>query len=146
MREHARHQEAFEYWYRDGNPRTATETAMKFGVGAQTVDNWRREFEWDRRLQNRNEKISDYVEDKAVMLLGDAKLKFLEIAHTTIDKYVKQLERDEVILTPSEFERIVRLAMFLYDQPDSRREIVTVDAVDKAIRELEEELDRITNP
>jgi transposase len=119
---------------------------MKFGVGAQTVDNWRREFEWDRRLQNRNEKISDYVEDKAVMLLGDAKLKFLEIAHTTIDKYVKQLERDEVILTPSEFERIVRLAMFLYDQPDSRREIVTVDAVDKAIRELEEELDRITNP
>lgn len=144
MRETAKHQEAFEYWFRDGNPRTTNEVAMKFGMNISTVDNWKREFEWERRRVDRNAKVSDYVEDHAIMQLGDAKLKFLDIAHTTIDKYVAQLKRDEVTLTPSEFERIVRLAMFLYDQPDSRKEIVTVDAVDKAIRELEEELARVT--
>ncbi len=142
-REYARHQEAFEYWFRDGNPRTHQEVATKFGVNVTTVDNWKREFEWERRRQELNDRVQDYVNEKTIQTLGDAKLKYLEIANLSIDTYLNQLKAKTVELTPSEFDRIVRLAMFLYDQPDSRHEIVTVDAIDKAIRELEAELARV---
>jgi hypothetical protein len=56
MQETLRHIEAFEYYYGLGAKRSLVEVGQKFGVSSVSAEKWSVAFEWQRRVQERDQK------------------------------------------------------------------------------------------
>ncbi len=77
MKETARHREAFEWYYGLGEKRNIVVVAGKYGVSEMTLARWSKEFEWQKRILDRDKKIADAIEKKADTKEINRKLRML---------------------------------------------------------------------
>lgn len=51
--------EAFEYYYQLGKTRTLEKVAKKFGKNLSTIKRWSRQFDWQKRIDERDRAIAE---------------------------------------------------------------------------------------
>ena len=124
MKEFQRHHEAFELYfsYIQSN-KTISESiirvASEYNVANSTMWRWHKEFNWDERAHLRNIEINKQVEKKTNTTIADNKAKYLTFIHKLLDDWKKKVDKGEVpveITSPSDVDKIVKLALLLQDE------------------------------
>jgi len=120
-----RHKRAFEYYMSMEENRTLIAVADKFKVSAQTLTKWNRDFEWEKRAKERDQKNAKAVAKKtdAEIVKRDARnIKIAEgaikaFAHSLIGHVehlcecgkVNQIIIPKAKITADQFDKMVRL-------------------------------------
>ncbi len=122
MRETARHREAFEHYYSLGNKRALVSVTGVCGVSFKTIGRWSKEFQWKRRVVDRDKKIADALEKKADIKQIDRKARAL----ATIDKMYKH-NKDKLQSMPiedvSDYIKLSTHEQLLTGEPTDRSEV-----------------------
>jgi len=92
------HLEAFELYYSMKPKRSYKRVAELIGVSNTTVDDWGRDFKWQKRVKERDKRIADGVAEKLIDEEIDLKVKLYKAIDKTIDKYIDKLDKQEIVL------------------------------------------------
>ena len=141
---------SFEYWFNQGaGKRTQREVAKHFGRNEETISLWKKRYDWVARAAEREGAISETVRDEVSKVvtksLAEQKLEYLSIATAVLEQFKLDLKEGRIKLTAVDAERYIRLSLFLQGDSEGRFEVLTLDALDKAIQELEAEVARRAN-
>ena len=124
MKEFQRHHDAFELYlsYIQSN-KTKSESiirvASEYNVANSTIWRWHKEFNWDERAHLRNIEINKQVENKTNTTIANNKAKYLTFIHKLLDDWKKKVDKGEVpveITSPSDVDKIIKLALLLQDE------------------------------
>ncbi|GAH85312.1 unnamed protein product, partial [marine sediment metagenome] len=141
MIETLRHQEAFEYYYILGDKRKLVEVARQFNVSVQSTNRWNKEFGWQGRIVERDNKIAHRLAEKINTKLIRDKVKDLQLVEIAKTVWAQQLTGEIKIECPSckhkhsilipnlkaqfrDLDTFIRLSEFLSGEADSRPEQV----------------------
>jgi hypothetical protein len=78
VKEKPKHREAYEYFYNLGDHRTNRKVAEAFKVSEQSVCNWRKAFNWDKRADQRDLEIATKIERKTNRTIVESKAEYRE--------------------------------------------------------------------
>lgn len=125
MKEQPRHIKAFEYYVQLGDKRSLSAVGREFEVSATSMTRWRKEFGWDKRLDERDKKNSKAIAKKTDAKIVDRDSRNIKIAEGAISVFAKSLmgyvqhtcECGKVIqipipkakVTADQFDKMVRL-------------------------------------
>ena len=128
--------EAFDYWF-FLESRSVQKVADQFQVSGACVRKWAAKFDWDKRADEREQKIKLAVSNKADAEAVAARVKILAIADATINRYAVRLLKDQTSVaaqnatqyepTAADAARWVQLRLLITGQATNRTE-VTVGA------------------
>ena len=137
-KEQAHQEKAFEYYYGLGEKRSYEKVSKKFGVALSTVKLWGQSFGWKNRIKDRNLQIAREMATRALNDEVSRRERSLQIVQMALVHLAKAIAEGKVKMTLQDLDRLLRLEMFLTDQPDSRQEVVFADLRNKTTEELRE--------
>ena len=91
MKETKRHHDAFLFYF-EQDKRSLRGVARKFKVSDQTMTKWNREFEWQKRVQEKDKRINDIQEKNQEKTIAQRKVDYGKILRGTISQYVSRLK------------------------------------------------------
>ena len=120
MKETQRHRDAFEFYFKQGLKRSLRAVAREFHVSVQSLTKWNREFQWQKRVSQREAKIAREVEKQCIYNAARRKMRALSmiddiyevnatrLKHMTIEDIADlvTLSRHEQLLVGEATERI----------------------------------------
>jgi len=144
MIETLRHQEAFEYYYLLGDKRSLAQVSRKFSVSVQSTIKWSKNFNWQERITERDEKNAlalakkndtQLIRDKAkdLKLVEEAKGVWECWLRGSVDCPHCQKKIPIPLLKPQfrDVDTLIRLSEFLSGEADSRPEqVIRLEYVD----------------
>lgn len=98
MVETKRHGDAFDYYYSLGNERSCQRVGIKLAVSRNSVQKWKKAFNWDERVVQRDLEINKKVEEKTNSAIVNTKADY----RADIKK-----SRDELEIIRQRFEKLV---------------------------------------
>ena len=128
--------QAFEVYYALGPKRSHSAVAKKLGVSVSTIKNWSRSFRWQERIAERDTQVAREVASRTLNTEVARTQRSLQIVQMSIVQLAKAISQGKVKMTMQDLDRLLRLEMFLTDQPDSRQEVVFADLRNKTTGEL----------
>lgn len=136
------HMKAFEYYYSLGDIRSLSKVAEQFGVTRATVTRWNRKFNWQERIQERDRKVEQLLEEEAIQDAKAAKQQYRAIIQATVRKFVEKLSTGQIEVKKIEdLERLVKLDLLLMGEATERGENYNVnESVKDARKKLAKEL------
>ena len=149
MKEKQKHLEAFEYYYSLGDNRSLTAVAKKFKVSINSVVKWRKAFNWDLRVQQRDIENAQKLKEKINLDVVNTKADYRKTIHAMHQMLKKSLKEYVERNKPAEIktvrdlarvadilEKLVTLDMKLVGETEENKEIrVVIEKVRKAINE-----------
>lgn len=148
MIETLRHQEAFEYYYSLGAARALPQVSQKSGVSLITVKRWSKAFNWQERIQERDNKNALALAKKNDSQLIRDKVKDLKLVEAAKAVWAQWLKGNIEVECPKchcehsiaitklkpqfrDVDTLIRLSEFLSGEADSRPEqIIRLEYVD----------------
>jgi hypothetical protein len=88
--------DAFEYYYALDTERTYSKVAKQFGTSVTTISYWSTKFKWKERIEKRNGKVEEKLEEIAVEAIVKAKVRYRQaLAEELKDftRYVKDMKK-----------------------------------------------------
>lgn len=76
MKETKRHGDAFDYYYSLGQTRSCQQVGIKFAVSRNSVQKWKKAFNWDERVIQRDLEINKKVEEKTNKAIVNTKADY----------------------------------------------------------------------
>ena len=137
-KEQAHQEKAFEYYLALGEKRSYEKVSTKFGVGLSTVKLWGKSFNWKERIKKRDLQVAREMANRALNDEVSRRERSLQIVQMALVHLAKASAEGKVKMTLQDLDRLLRLEMFLTDQPDSRQEVVFADLRNKTTEELRE--------
>lgn len=110
-REHQ--QRAFELYYSQGGKRSLDRVAKELGVAVATVKSWSRQFQWSKRLAERDAAIARQVADQTIKSGVDELGRNKKIVQLALIKVAKAINSDKVKVQIGDLDRLIRLQSFL---------------------------------
>jgi hypothetical protein len=136
VNETAKHKQAFEAYYAMKPYRSLTKLAKMLGRSKNTTRNWSREFEWQRRCEERDRDVAKVVTSKTIQEEVEARVRNKAIVQLALVTLARQISQGKVRGTLSDLDKLVRLEAFLDGQADSRQEVIQHDLRGKTADEL----------
>lgn len=96
MEETLRDREAFEYYLGLGEDRNLVSVASHYGVSERQVARWSKEFQWQKRLHEREEKIGKKVEALTDKTIAEHKAKSLRVVSAVEDRFIERFNDGQV--------------------------------------------------
>lgn len=135
--------EAFEYYYSLGHKRSTEKVAQYFKKDQTTIKRWSVSFDWQTRIQDRNQKVKQRVEEISVEQIAREKASYRKIARATVKEFEKQLKQKMLLgkVSVSDFERLVKLDLLLMGESTERIEyiqkflVVVTAVIDKVVED-----------
>ena len=122
-KERLRHIQAFETYYALGDDRSFTQLGLKISVHRRTIQLWSVSFEWDKRIETRDDKIAIRLRQATDRSILEQRIIYLDIIRTQIDKFM--LDHNNLdIVTVADFRELVKLDLLLSGSPT---DIVKID-------------------
>jgi hypothetical protein len=110
------HIQAFEYYYSLGLIRSMVRVAKKFGVAQHTVASWSSDFEWQKRVKERDAEISGLLTADNLMNAGEEKpLDGLGIDESMVKDIANLSEADKIEIR-TKYREVVLLAIQCFKQ------------------------------
>lgn len=139
MVETKRHGDAFDYYYSLGAQRSCQQVGIKFTVSRNSVQIWKREFNWDQRVIQRDLEINKKVEDKTNTAIVNTKADYradiknsrdeLEIIRQRFEKLVadatEAIEKGEIAI--HDVNELDRVASSLKKLHDLNKDYINLD-------------------
>lgn len=114
MKETLKHQQAFEYYYSLGPQRSLAEVASKFGVTRPCATQWYQRFNWERRIQERDNKIMQPIREETDATVAEQMKQYRTIIKASVAEYIKRLKDNKIKIDKVEdFIKLVELDMKL---------------------------------
>jgi len=116
MKETLRHRKAFNYYYALGDQRTLQMVANEFTVSRQSIDTWKREFNWLKRVEQRDIENGKKLEAKTDRTIVNTKADYraeiktqLGILKAILNKVIQDFKNNNIINvnTINELEKVV---------------------------------------
>ncbi len=139
---------AFEQYYMMGEDRTLIELSRRFGWEPNKLSRWRREFQWELKISERDELVGEILKVKAAKNVVIAKLEYSSIVNRVIREFVKNMDDynkkvaevnkrarkpedmlpfKSLIYKAEDLERLVKLQLLLMGDVTERTESITID-------------------
>lgn len=114
MIETLKHREAFEYYYGLGESRSLKKVCQKYTVSIPALKNWSKAFNWQERVQLRDQNNAEKLEQKTDIKVVDDKAKMLNIVRYGINLFAENLKKKLVAIdNVQDFERLVKMGLLL---------------------------------
>lgn len=110
-REHQ--QRAFELYYAQGGKRSLDRVAKELGVAVATVKSWSRQFQWSKRLAERDASVARQVADQAIRSEVDELGRNKKLVQMALIKVAKAINADKAKVQVGDLDRLIRLQTFL---------------------------------
>lgn len=137
MKEKIKHREAFEYYYILGDKRTLQAVANKFTVSRQSVDKWKREFNWLSRAEQRDIDNGKKLEAKTNKAVVNSKADYRELIRKTVEIYKKKLKDGKIIIArPQDLETLAKLDLLMMGEATDKGEYKIIDAKRKLVDKI----------
>ena len=116
MKETLRHREAFEYYYSLGDKRSLTLVAHKFNISKQSTTKWNKNFNWQKRVEQRDIENAKSLEKKTNRTVVNSKADYraeiktqLGILKAILNQVIKDFQNKEIIevSTMNELKEVV---------------------------------------
>ena len=118
-KETLRHQEAFDYYYSLGENRSYAKVADKFNVALGTVTKWAGSFSWQRRVIERDRKISLQMQRDLDKQILEDKKNYRKIIQASVKKYIDNLSAGKVTVNSvKDLDMLLRLDKLFMDDLD----------------------------
>jgi len=139
-----KNRDAYEFYFSLGDKRTFEAVAKHTGMAVQTVYTWKKRFNWDKRIKERNDLIAKRVEAKLNTQIVNSKADYrqnvkenLEIMKamilTVIDPITKKLNVNvkaknatDVSVLANAIEKLIKLDLLLMGE-DTEKETVNIN-------------------
>ena len=132
MLENNKHREAFEFYYGLGDKRTSQLVADEFSVSRRSIEKWKTEFEWKKRIEKRDIDIMQGVERRITKSIIEEKAEYhktIKINTTIINSIISTIvdkvkNKDIKIENMTQYnsalmalERMIKLDLSLLGEP-----------------------------
>ena len=97
--EKQKHIFAFERYYALGDKRRLADLATEIKTSLTTIEDWSRKYDWQERIQLRDQEIARRLEQKTINSIVDDKAKFLNIVKASVAQYVARLNTARLFYT-----------------------------------------------
>lgn len=84
--------DAFEYYFALDTERTYSKVAKQFGTSVTTISYWSTKFKWKERINKRNGKVEEQLEEIAVEAIVKSKVKYRQAIATQVKEFNKYVE------------------------------------------------------
>ena len=122
--EQEHHKKAFEFYYSLGETRSYGKVAGKFGVSVQSIKLWGRQFNWRKRVNERDAEVVRIMATKAINKEVSSRTRNLQIVQMALVRLAKAIAEDKIKMTLADLDRLIRLESFLTEGVDSRTEVL----------------------
>ena len=114
MKETLRHREALEYYYILGDKRTLQKVADKFTVSRQSISKWKREFNWQNRIELRDINNGKKLEAKTDKAIVSSKADYRALIKKVVKKFEEKLKDGKIrIERPEDLNVMAKLDLLL---------------------------------
>jgi hypothetical protein len=129
VKETLRHREAFEYYYILGDKRTLQLVANKFTVSRQSVDKWKREFNWRDRVELRDVNNGKKLEAKTDKVVVNSKADYRALIRKVVKEFEQKLKDKKIkISSPGDLTEMAKLDLLMMGESTERGELKIIDA------------------
>ena len=94
--ETVRHQSAFDYYYALGDDRSYAKVADQFNVSIGTINRWAGSFAWQRRVVERDHKISLQMQRETDKQILNDRKAYRNIIKASIETYINNLKKGKI--------------------------------------------------
>lgn len=101
MIETLRHRDAFEFYYISGDKRSLTSVAHKFNISKQSVTKWNKNFNWQKRVEQRDIENAKLLEKKTNKIVVNSKADYraeiksqMGILKALLNKVIKDIKNN----------------------------------------------------
>ena len=134
MKETLRHTEAYNFYYALGDKRTLQLVANKFTVSRQSVDKWKREFNWRDRVELRDINNGKKLEAKTDKIVVNSKADYRALIRQTVNLYKQRLDDGKIIINrPQDLETLAKLDLTLMGEATDINETKGLEELDKKL-------------
>lgn len=114
MKEKLKHIEAFDYYYVLGDKRTLQSVAAKFTVSRQSISKWKKEFNWQKRIESRDINNGKKLEAKTDKAIVNSKADYRALIKKVVKKFEEKLKDGKIrIERPEDLNIMAKLDLLL---------------------------------
>lgn len=118
--EHLKHLEAFNYYYSLGDNRTIQAVCDHFGYKKYTVQKWRRIFNWNDRVKERDREIYYRMQEELDDQIYEDKKTYRNLIKASLQTYIQNLKDGKIdVRRVKDFDTLVQLDLSLMGLLDS---------------------------
>jgi len=137
MKETLRHREAFDYYYALGDKRTLQSVANKFTVSRQSVDKWKRTFNWQERTEIRDIENGKKLEAKTDKAIVNSRADYRALIKKVVKEFEARLKLGKIRISKAEDLSIMaKLDLLMMGESTERGELKILDAKQKLISKI----------
>ena len=99
-----RHTEAYDYYYSLGEKRSYPKVALKFTVSRTSIKKWAKNFNWQKRVEQRDIENAKSIEKKTNKIIVNSKADYraeiktqLGILKAILNKVIKDIKKEKII-------------------------------------------------
>ena len=133
--EQENHRKAFEMYFALGEKRSYRQIAQQLGVSLPTIKNWAAEFDWRRRIAERDAEVGRRMADRTLQSSVEERERNKKIIHMALMKVAKAIAEGKVKAKISDLDCLLRLQTFLDERRDEKSE--RPETVTDVLEELE---------
>lgn len=104
MKETLRHREAYEYYYSLGDKRSLRAVAHKFNISVQSTTKWNKNFNWQKRVEQRDIENAKSLEKKTNQTVVNTKADYraeiktqLGILKAILNKVIQDFKKEQIL-------------------------------------------------
>ena len=105
--------EAFAYWYNDGEGRTQAAVAERYGVALRTVERWARDDKWPERSARLDAAAREAADKRLEKQAADRIRHNLQLIAATKAAYAKRLQAGDMSVSPTELASLIKVEQLL---------------------------------
>ena len=125
MKEQEHHKKAFEFYYGLGESRNYKQVADKYGVSLGSVKAWGRNFDWKRRVGERDGEVARALADQNLKDGVERVARNRKLVEMGLVRVAQAIAEGKVKVSVADLDRLIRLEEFLrQDQESKGMEIV----------------------
>lgn len=114
MAETSRQKQAFEYYYSLGPSRSITQTAKQFGVSRPSVSVWAKNYNWEKRVAERDDKNLETLRKQTDEDMVKQMSAYKTIINASVKEYIQKLKNNKIkIEKVDDFIKLVDLDLKL---------------------------------
>lgn len=112
MKETSKHLEIFEYYYTLGDDRTIGKVADKFNVSHTTLSKYKKVFNWDDRVRQRDMEIYQQLRNENNEEIKDTLESYRKVIKASVAEYIKNLKNRKIkVDNVKDFKMLVELEL-----------------------------------
>ena len=135
-KETVRHREAFEYYFNLGEKRSLALVGRQLGVSKIAVEKWSKAFNWQKRLLEREERVSEELSKTNEEKYLEVKKRHLKLTRTALTKFEKSLSNGSIKITASDFVRLANYELSLLEKDKTESDLdLTITGLVKSAEE-----------